>query len=151
MKKLRSLLFLSALAASVVHAQSPEPDAAPAQITKRSSLLFTAGEVAALQKALSDATRPASQLKTENSAASAPSIPNVYVSAVAQFGPNQWTVWANGYRIVPGRQPQEFQVLSVRDDNVEIAVPGDRPARFVLKPHQTWLGQSDSIVEGIVP
>ena len=140
---LQAILLLSAAAAL---GQSPET--LPAS---RPSLLFTPAEVAALRQAFADAAKPRTQLQAEAPTAAGPALPNIYVSAVAEFGSGQWTVWANGYRIVPGRQPPDFQVLSVRDDSVEIVFPGTPPSRFVLHPHQTWLGRSDSIVEGIFP
>jgi hypothetical protein len=78
-------------------------------------------------------------------------LPNVYVSAVVDVGDGRWTVWANGYRITPGHQPPRFNVLSVADGTVEIAVPGDDPARFRLHANQTWRSRQRDIVEGIVP
>jgi len=149
MAVLRTALVLLLLAASAGFAQTPPADTAPG---KRSSLLFTAGEQAAILKALSEVGRQAPAASQTEPAEEETSFPNIYVSAVAQFGPGQWTVWANGYRIVPGRQAPGFQVLAVHDDGrVEIIVPGDPPARFTLQPHQTWMAQSESIVEGIVP
>ena len=139
-----SIICLLFVLASAGGARSQE--SAPA----RSSLLFSTGEVAEIQRALSEVGKTVTPVQAEADAA-AP-IPNVYVSAVAQYGRGRWTVWANGYRIAPGRQAPEFTVLAVLDDDrVVISVPGDRPARFTLQPHQTWLAASDSVVEGIVP
>jgi hypothetical protein len=151
-QSLGAALLLSGLAAIAGQAQTPAPDAAPPH-TRRTSLLFDTAEAESMQKALSEVGKPRAPVAPDpaDQADTAPAIPNVYLSAVAQFGPGQWTVWVNGYRIVPGRQAPGFQVLSVRDDQVEIAVTGDPPARFVLRPNQTWLAQSDAIVEGIVP
>ena len=127
------------------------PALAFAQAPARTSLLFTPAEMAALTKALSDVGRP--QLVPSASAAEPdkPVIPNIYLSAVAEFSPGQWVVWANGYRIVPGREAPDFKIVSVHDDQVEIAVDSDPPARFSLQPHQTWLSRSNSVVEGIFP
>ena len=127
------------------------PILAAAEAPMRASLLFTPAEIAALTKALSDVGRP--QLVLSGSAAESgkPVIPNVYLSAVAEFSPGHWTVWANGYRIVPGHEAPGFKIVAVQDDRVEIAVDSDPPAHFSLQPHQTWLARSNSVVEGIFP
>ncbi len=116
----------------------------------RTSLLFTPAESAAIGKALSEVGRPqlAAPTSTEPNR---PVIPNIYLSAIAEFGPGHWTVWANGYRIAPGHQPPGFEIVAVHDDRVDIAVASDPPARFSLQPHQTWLSRSNSVVEGIFP
>jgi hypothetical protein len=123
---------------------------APAQAKR--SLMFTAQEMAKIVGAINDVNKPHSaQAPIVPGQPAKPALPNIYVSAVADYGSGRWTVWANGQRIAPGRKAPGFRVVAVRDDRVEILVDGDPPERVVLRPHQTWLSASDDIVEGIIP
>ena len=117
------------------------------------SLLFDPAEVATLTKAIADYERSkiAGAPVIEDKEAPPPSVPNIYLSGMAYFGQGQWTVWANGYRIAPNRQAPNFTVVAVNDSEVEIAVGGSDPARFKLRPYQTWRSRSRDVVEGIVP
>ncbi len=80
-----------------------------------------------------------------------PRLPNVYVSAILDFGDGNWTVWANGLRVTPDHQSPLFRVSSVRNNAAEIVVPGEDGGRFVLQPYQTWRSRQKDVVEGIVP
>jgi len=127
------------------------------------SLMFSPADVAAIEKAQATALQPvgtataepvgeqAPEAESEAPPPPKPTVPNVYVSAIVDLGDGQWTVWANGYRITPGRQPPGFTVLAVADDAVDIAVTGEQPARFRLHPFQTWRSRQGDIVEGIHP
>ncbi len=127
-------------------------DPPPATPPAAKSLLFPEADAAALAKAIADYNRMKNTgVVAEESAAPPPDVPNIYVSGLAYYGDGAWTVWANGYRIVPGRQAPDFSVVSVSEDAAEITVGGSKPARFVLHPYQTWLARSNDIVEGIVP
>jgi hypothetical protein len=123
----------------------------PAQAKR--SLMFTAPEMAKILGAINDVNKPrsAAQAPAVPGQPAKPALPNIYVSAVADYGSGRWTVWANGLRIAPGRKAPGFRIVAVRDDRVEILVDGDPPERVVLRPHQTWLSASDDIVEGIIP
>ena len=136
-------LFLAAVGGRSANAQQPAP-----------SLMFTPAEVAAMLKALTPSTETGEASPDAQAAEPgtvAPRVPNVFVSAVADFGDGQWTVWANGYRIAPDRQPPGFHVVSVQDNMVEIVVSGEQAAHFRLRPYQTWRAGHPDIVEGIVP
>lgn len=122
------------------------------------SMMFTASQVKSILKAIADHEHPpaveaAAPAKAAEAAeaAAAPRVPNVYVSAVVDFGGGEWTVWANGQRVTPGHQAAAFQVLAVRGNSVDIEVPGEGGGRFRLEPYQTWRARDHSVVEGIVP
>jgi len=114
------------------------------------SLLFTPTEADAVAKAMAEFDRMNVTGQSVEEAA-APQGTNIYVSAIVDYGEGRWTVWANGYRISPERQPPQFTVLAVKDDLAEIRVSGDKQDRILLRPYQTWLARSHSIVEGIFP
>lgn len=116
----------------------------------RKSLLFSPAEAAAIAKARADFER-LNQVGPAVEEEAAPQTPNIYVSAIANYGGGRWTVWANGYRIVAGRQPASFTVLAVQDDYAVIKVSDEKQEKIVLRPSQTWLSRSHQVVEGIVP
>lgn len=140
-------LALSLLALAMPAAAQETP--APA----RRSLMFTAQDMAKIVGAINDGSKPRSAIQAPVAPGQPAKavLPNIYVSAVADYGSGRWTVWANGLRIAPGREAPGFKIVAVRDDRVEIMVDGDPPERVVLRPHQTWLSASDDIVEGIIP
>lgn len=80
-----------------------------------------------------------------------PRIPNIYVSAVLDFGAGDWTVWANGLRVTPDQQSPLFKVVAVHGNTVEISVTSDGGRRIALQPYQTWRSRQRDVVEGIVP
>ena len=138
------VLSLMALAMPAAAQEAPAP--------ARRSLMFTAQDMAKIVGAINDGNKPRSAILAPVPGQPAkPVLPNIYVSAVADYGSGGWTVWANGLRIAPGRKAPGFRIVAVRDDRVEIMVDGDPPERVVLRPHQTWLSASDDIVEGIIP
>ena len=114
------------------------------------SLLFNPSETAAVARALADFERMNVTGQTvEETPAS--HVPNVYVSAIVDFGEGRWTVWANGYRISPNHQTPLFTIVSVSGDAAEIELSGEKHERIQLRPYQTWLSRSNNIVEGIFP
>jgi hypothetical protein len=122
------------------------------------SLLFTDLEVTAIEAARQGLANGAPEASAsppgapgEIASPSKPHMPNVHVSAVLDLGAGRWTVWANGYRITPDRQPPQFKILSVAGNSVEIAVAGDNPARVRLHANQTWRVRQRDIVEGTLP
>jgi len=116
------------------------------------SLLFSPEEAAEVSKAIADYERlETTGQKSEDIVAPPPSVPNIYVTAIADYGDGLWTVWANGYRISPNRQPPGFTVTGVSQDRAEISVPGEQPIRLSLRVAQTWRARSKDIVEGIFP
>ncbi|HIJ63640.1 MAG TPA: hypothetical protein HPQ04_13175 [Rhodospirillaceae bacterium] len=129
-------------------------------VARKPSLLFTEGEVGAIEKgqtifdrlngnpSAADSEAP-SAAGTEETPLSTQ--PNVTVSAVMDFGNGDWTVWANGYRIRPGHQAPGFTVIAVRHDVVDILVPGEQEAHLRLKANQTWRSRHRDIVEGLAP
>ena len=130
------------------------PAAAGEDVPLPRPLLFNEGEAGAVTRAILDFERlkvTGTAAPVEEPGANAPESPNVFVSALAYYGEGQWTVWANGYRVSPGRQPPAFTVISVNDERAEIAVAGSKPAHFMLRPYQTWRSRFNDIVEGIVP
>jgi len=131
--------------AMAVAAQPNQP------IVGGSSILFNDTEEIALKKAILDFERMKVTGSSVEEAVAVADVPNVYVSALANYGEGQWTVWANGYRVTPGHQPAGFTVLSVSDDQAEIAVGGGKPAHFMLHPYQTWRARTRDVVEGILP
>lgn len=137
--------FVALLAVQAIAQDAPPPSA-------NRSLMFTPEEVAHITGAIADVNRPRVETRVDDETGPAkPVLPNIYVSAVADYGAGQWTVWANGMRISPGRKAPGFQVVGVKDDRVEILVEADSPMRILLRPHQTWLAASNNVVEGIVP
>ena len=126
--------------------------AVAADVAPGKSLLFSADEAAALSKAVAEYERAETPgQKAEENAAPPPATPNIFVTAIADYGDGQWTVWANGYKISPNRQPPDFTVVDVKADQVEIAVQGEQPTRFTLHSYQTWMSRSKDVVEGIFP
>lgn len=125
------------------------------------SVMFSAEDMKAINQAFGDHARPsAREASPQAQAAQVLSAvveakrsrgPNIYVSAVLDFGGGNWTVWANGLRVTPDQQPPLFRVLSVHGDTVEIAVAGESETRIVLQPYQTWRSSQRDVVEGIVP
>ena len=152
MFRFRLAVALLAVAALMDGAVAQDAKAPPPPRTA----MFTSAEVAQILSAISDASKPHSNLATSAVSGDTiepikPIIPNIYLSAVADYGAGHWTVWANGQRIMPGRQTPGFQIVAVRDDRVDILVEGDTPAHITLRPHQTWLSVSKDVVEGIIP
>ena len=146
--------------------QVNQPGAGAIFVPPSGSLLFSDIDADSIQRAIAAFERmsnlPVAEIEQSQSQAQAeaspgvrgvrPSgVPNVYVSAVMDFGEGQWVVWANGYRISPEHQAPEFSVVSVKKNSVEVFVPGDQPARFHLHPYQTWRSRHHDIVEGILP
>jgi hypothetical protein len=146
-------------------AQSPRPPAAPQAATPEHklfpSIMFWPDEVAAIEKAIEEHEHPpvaVQQAKADARAAQAaaeegrrPRMPNVYVSAILDFGDGNWAVWANGLRVTPTSQSPLFHVNAVRGNAVDIVVPGANGAHFQLQPNQTWRSRQRDIVEGIYP
>jgi hypothetical protein len=140
---------------------SPAPPAAVVPAQPVTSLMFTPEEVQAIDKAIADHLHPPAEMveaKSQAAAADAalaelrkPHQPNIYVSAVVDFGGGDWTVWANGLKVTPDRQSPLFQVVAVNGDTVDI-VPRAQPGTHVrLQPNQTWRSRQGDVVEGIVP
>lgn len=125
------------------------------------SLFFWPDETASLAKAVEDHDHPpASELAAKALAMAEqravleetrPRLPNVYVSAILDFGNGDWTVWANGLRVTPTSQSPLFRVVAVRGNSVDIVVPGNDGGRFMLQPYQTWRSRQKDVVEGIFP
>jgi hypothetical protein len=148
------LIALGPTRAQQLPAPTPSGDASSVSQSEP-SLLFTANEVAAVRRAIAAlkgvGTEEAAQAKGALNAAPKPKESNIFLSALVDFGDGQWTVWANGYRISPGHQPPGFRVVAVKENTVEIVTEGEQPARFQLRPYQTWRAAHHDIVEGIVP
>ncbi len=135
----------------------PPPGAPPAM----NSVMFTPAELAQIAKAVEDHLHPRAVEIAKASAAAAslaaqtaiakPHVPNIYVSAVLDFGGGDWTVWANGLKVTPGRQSPLFRVTSVSGNSVDIEVPSEAGLRVRLQPNQTWRSREHDVVEGIVP
>lgn len=115
------------------------------------SLLFSMEEVAMIRKAQADQAAGGGSLEAADSASALhlPVLRNVFVSAVVDFGHGQWVAWINDSRITPDHPSSEFQVLSVKENEVEIALPSEQGVRFRLRPNQTLLVHNHQIVEGI--
>ena len=142
---IRLWVVLALIVAGIPADAAPPPSAAK-------PLLFSPEETASLEKAVADYERlETTGQKSEEAAAPPSATPNIFVTAIADYGEGQWTVWANGYKISPGRQPPDFSVLGVKTDQAEIMVPGEQPVRFTLHSYQTWRARSKDIVEGIFP
>jgi hypothetical protein len=73
---------------------------------------------------------------------------NIHLSAVADLGGGQWTVWINGIRITPDRQSADFEVIGVNAGGVDIRILGESPMKIRLYPNQTWHGDGAIITEG---
>ena len=137
-------------------AEAPKPPKPPYP-----SLFLWPDEVAAINHAIEDRDHPpAGEIaakaheeaqKAAATDASKPHLPNVYVSAILDFGDGNWTVWANGLRVTPNSQSPLFHIVAVRGNSVDIMVPGDGGGRFVLQPYQTWRSRQKDVVEGIYP
>ncbi len=174
----RRLLYPVLLAVAVVlprpapaqsPASAPVPTSpAPAGPTQdasygtNDSVMFSDSEFFAIKKAIADHDHPivkqheeiaaqATAEKEESIEAARRKVPNVYLSAVMDFGGGDWTVWANGLRVTPDHQPALFQVVGVRGNAVDFVVPGDGGDKFELQPYQTWRSQQRDVVEGIYP
>ncbi|WP_199175496.1 hypothetical protein [Telmatospirillum siberiense] len=153
----RSALCRALLAAAVsvaapgpAHAQQSPPPGEPGAGGR--TLLFSAEEAAAIRRALAGQSEGGASADMEKAvSAGKGGAANIFVSALVDLGNGQWTVWANGYRISPDHQPPGFRVISVKENDVEIVTLGDEPARFHLRPFQTWRAARHDIVEGIVP
>lgn len=152
MKRLPVLGLLALLALPPCSARAEE-----APVVRKPSLIFTEQEVIAIEKAVNAFDKAQGVIGTPDNEASGsggteelPAVtqPNVSVSAVMDFGNGDWTVWANGYRIRPGHQAPGFTVVAVKDDLVDIVIPGDQEARVRLKSNQTWRARHRDVVEG---
>jgi len=126
--------------------------AAEVAVPPSKSLLFSPEDAAAIAKAIADYERlETTGQKSEDTNVPPPSVPNIYVTGIADYGDGLWTVWANGYRISPNRQPPGFKVVGVTADRAEISVAGEQPVLLKLRVAQTWRARSKDIVEGIFP
>ncbi len=161
MKPVRNSVVMLLLLAGFRSAEAQQPlspspvissdHAAPMNSSER-SLLFGSDDVASVRRAIAVFTGATVSGTDQGSDTAVVKVvqSNIFVSALVDFG-GHWTVWANGYRIEPGHQPPGFRVLSVKEDKVEIATDGEQPARFQLRPYQTWRAMQHDVVEGIVP
>lgn len=147
----------AAVPAATPAAAPASPPAAPS--SPPFSVMFTPEEIKAIDQAFFDRDHPlsaqasAQTQATVTAAAEAlrPRIPNIYVSAVLDFGGGEWTVWANGLRVTPDQQSPLFKVVSVRGNTVDISVTSDGGTRISLQPYQTWRSRQRDVVEGIFP
>lgn len=151
--KASATFLIAALVAAGPPAFAEEPPAG-----RKPSLIFTESELSTVEKALAaydkiSGNGAAAESETPGGPDEMPATTqtNVTVSAVMDFGGGNWTVWANGYRIQPGHQAPGFTVVNVKDDMVDIVVPGEQEARVRLKPHQTWRARHRDVVEGLAP
>ena len=144
------MVMLACLPAAVAAEEAPAG--------RKPSLIFTDSEMSAVEKALAaydkiSGVSGANESETSGAPDEIPATnqPNVTVSAVMDLGDGNWTVWANGYRIRPGHQAPGFTVVGVKNDMVDIVVPGEQEARLRLKPNQTWRARHHDVVEGLAP
>jgi len=148
-------------APSPAAAQPPATNATAPAVAPVASLMFTPQEVQAIDKAFADHLHPpaeqvaaqvnAAALQQAQIEAARPRVPNIYVSAVLDFGGGEWTVWANGLKLTPTHQSPLFHVVSVSGNTVEI-VPIAQPSTHIrLQPYQTWRARQGDVVEGIIP
>ncbi len=152
---------LPAVASAPASAEDEAKETAAAPKIPFPALFFWPDETASIAKAIEEHDHPpASELAAKAQALAAeqaamdilrPRLPNVYVSAILDFGNGDWTVWANGLRVTPNSQSPLFRIVAVRGNSVDIVVPGDDGGRFVLQPYQTWRSRQKDVVEGIVP
>ena len=152
MKRFFALALIALLGIPPVAGRAEE-----APVTRKPSLIFTEQEVIAIEKAVNAFDKaqgvvgiPDNESSGGGGTEELPAVtqPNVSVSGVMDFGNGDWTVWANGYRIRPGHQAPGFTVVAVKDDVVDIVVPGDQEARIRLKSNQTWRARHRDVVEG---
>lgn len=115
------------------------------------SLLFSPDEVVAVRNAIAALTGASTPDVNNVPVEAKHALPNIYLSALVDFGDDQWTVWANGYRISPQHPAPGFRIVSVKENKVEIVTEGEQPVRFELHPYQTWRAAQHDIVEGIFP
>lgn len=151
----------NAQAPAVAADAQPAADAAKSPKPPYPLLFLWPEESAAIDQAISERDHPPAtevrakaQAQEEAAAAaynSGPHLPNVYVSAILDFGDGDWTVWANGLRVTPAQQSPLFHIVAVRGNAVDIVVPGAEGGRFVLQPFQTWRSRQKDVVEGIFP
>jgi hypothetical protein len=141
-----SAFCLAAAMFAVAAAASAQEDKPPFD-----SILFSDDEAIAVKKAILDFERMKVTGSTVEEVTAVSEVPNIFVSAVADYGEGKWTVWANGYRVTPQRQPTGFTVVSVSGESAEILVGGSSPAHVTLRPYQTWRARTNDVVEGIIP
>ena len=140
-------------------AATPEVSAASPQPPPPLSLMFSADEINKVKAAIAYRERLIAEggggVAVEGEAGAAETVvarhPNIYVSAVLDLGGGRWTVWANGMRITPDSQSPLFSVVGVKDNAVDIFVPGDDGGRFRLHPYETWRARQRDVVPGIAP
>ena len=72
------------------------------------SLMFTANEMQAIES---------SRLKEIHAAQNGPAIS---CDAILYMDPQNWTIWVNGQKITSAQKHPEFQVVSVKEGQVEL-------------------------------
>ncbi len=74
-------------------------------------------------------------------------IPALTLAGAMVSGPQDWTLWVNGRRLVPGTKTEGYEVVQVTERWVEFKIDGmDTPVR--LQPNQTYLPARGAIIEG---
>ena len=139
------------LAAAAGPAASAEP--AAARKTAEDSLLLSS-ELLALIEAARRADRGLPAAATTTARAGLAAAPDViHLGAIVYHAADDWRIWLNGRSYTPGAAPGALEILAVTAGAVRLAWRGDParpPARFELRPNQSYLVASGAIVEGPV-
>ena len=75
----------------------------------------------------------------------------LYLSAIVYIGPETWTIWLNGVRVMPDMRIGGIDIVSVGRDAVRLKmrVLTNRPPVSVrLRPNQTFVTATREVIEG---
>ena len=75
----------------------------------------------------------------------------IHLGAILYFAPNNWTLWLQGEKRLPGSENAGIRIVSVEPNlahiqwkNAQNAAPQD----IKLRPHQTFVMATGEIIEG---
>jgi hypothetical protein len=76
----------------------------------------------------------------------------VSLQGIVYNSPSDWTIWLNGARVTPDKVPERAMDLSVAKDRIRLRwmdIANQRIVNFTLRPNQTYLLDSDTIIVGV--
>jgi hypothetical protein len=119
---MRLFFFFILFGFFVFPASAAENEAVP-----RNSLFFTMQEI-------SQADMSAHKTPPEHEG-------DIHLGAIVYYGPDDWSLWLQGEKWVPGMEHTDLRVLEVTADHVQLLWRGENGAaqqEFTLKPNESF-------------
>lgn len=121
---------------------------------KPESLFFTNNQLIAIARANQGFLAPSEAIDPNNQSDNPIDMGprTVSLAGIVFNSKADWTVWINGERITPTTVPDRIMGITVKKDTVRLRwmdIANQRIVNFSLKPNQTYLLDSDTIIVGV--